>query len=105
MNSQLILSPVLLDNLRHMIEEVVVNSNKKQLRGDERKWLIDAYSDAIALSHLRKEEFRQPGSFWAEINTPIVVKFGKRTLFRVKEAAWKLFEERSQRDWYGDASP
>ena len=66
MKVQLVLSPVLLDNLKTMIEQVVVHSNKKQLRGDERKAIIDAYSDAIALSHLKKESFRQEGSFWAE---------------------------------------
>jgi len=100
MKVQLVLGPVLLDNLKTMVEQVVINSNKKQLRGDERTAIIESYSDAIALAHLKKESFRQEGSFWAGINTPIKEKFGIGTMTKIKTAAWKLFEERHQAGCY-----
>ena len=100
MQVQLVLGPVMLDNLKLMIEQVVVNSPKKQLRGDERAALIDSYSDAIALSHLKKESFRQDGSFWASINLPIKEKFGIGTMTKIKEAAWELFEKRRRAGFY-----
>lgn len=59
----------------------------KLLRGETRADIIELYSELILASNLKSIGIDDP--LWGQINRALMDKFGKGTLIKIKEAAWK----------------
>lgn len=96
MHVQLVLSPVLLDNLRLGVEQIT-SQPSKQLRGDSRQALIELYSDAIAYLGWKRDV---GNPIWKEVNQKIIDKYDSGTLMKIKEKAHKLVTVRCAENKY-----